>query len=423
MAKNTIGQFISALRKANGMTQKQLAEKLNVSDKAVSRWERDECAPDLSLIPVIADIFGVTSDEILRGERNTQYSDVSNNKSEKQIKRLIDGAQTKFTVRSIISIGIGLVGLLAAMICNYGFLRANIGFFIGSVFYLVAVICEVIFTKLAFFSIENDDFEDNNFILCKKHFFRISALTCSIILILFSVTLPLVVFTDGPYMGLLIGTWAKFGLLFGVVGALVSAVLFKISEIIAVNMNLYNYAQEMTSEVLKLRKHCIIVLSVIIAVTFFVQGAFILVPKKMLTGCLVYTDVNKFVEYIETPSDIPANEVTMPLPNPDYDTITVVEDDSLDKAVISEDEEVKYIYSEDGNTVICSYVHRNKDVNMIEVEWNDGVPTILAFTNYNIQEADRNFITINIVLAVAYIVEIVVVGIVYYGKKRNLLSK
>lgn len=423
MAKNTIGQFISALRKANGMTQKQLAEKLNVSDKAVSRWERDECAPDLSLIPVIADIFGVTSDEILRGERNTQYSDVSNNKSEKQIKRLIDGAQTKFTVRSIISIGIGLVGLLAAMICNYGFLRANIGFFIGSVFYLVAVICEVIFTKLAFFSIENDDFEDNNFILCKKHFFRISALTCSIILILFSVTLPLVVFTDGPYMGILIGTWAKFGLLFGVVGALVSAVLFKISEIIAVNMNLYNYAQEMTPEVLKLRKHCIIVLSVIIAVTVFVQGAFILVPKKMLTGCLVYTDVNKFVEYIETPSDIPSNEVTMPLPNPDYDTITVVEDDSLGEAVISEDEEVEYIYSEDGNTVICSYVHRNKDVNMIEVEWNDGVPTILAFTNYNIQEADRNFITINIVLAVAYIVEIVVVGIVYYGKKRNLLSK
>ncbi len=69
MEKKTIGQFIAALRKANGMTQKELAEKLNVSDKAVSRWERDENAPDLSLIPVIAEIFGVTSDEILRGER------------------------------------------------------------------------------------------------------------------------------------------------------------------------------------------------------------------------------------------------------------------------------------------------------------------------------------------------------------------
>ena len=61
---NSIGTFLAALRKANGLTQKQLAEKLNVSDKAISRWERDECAPDLSLIPVIAEIFGITSDEL-----------------------------------------------------------------------------------------------------------------------------------------------------------------------------------------------------------------------------------------------------------------------------------------------------------------------------------------------------------------------
>ncbi|MBQ7916544.1 MAG: helix-turn-helix transcriptional regulator [Firmicutes bacterium] len=70
MEKKTIGQFIAILRKANGMTQKQLSEQLNVSDKAISRWERDESAPDLSLIPVLAEIFGVTSDELLRGERH-----------------------------------------------------------------------------------------------------------------------------------------------------------------------------------------------------------------------------------------------------------------------------------------------------------------------------------------------------------------
>ena len=69
MEKKTIGGFIAALRNASGMTQKDLAEKLNVSDKTVSRWERDDGAPDLSLIPVIAEIFGVTCDELLRGER------------------------------------------------------------------------------------------------------------------------------------------------------------------------------------------------------------------------------------------------------------------------------------------------------------------------------------------------------------------
>lgn len=66
MERKTIGSFIAALRKANGMTQKELADRLPVSDKAVSRWERDECAPDISLIPVIAELFGVTSDELLK---------------------------------------------------------------------------------------------------------------------------------------------------------------------------------------------------------------------------------------------------------------------------------------------------------------------------------------------------------------------
>ncbi|MEG1010365.1 MAG: helix-turn-helix transcriptional regulator, partial [Ruthenibacterium sp.] len=57
MERKTIGSFIAVLRKANGLTQKDLAEKLNVSDKSVSRWERDDGAPDLSLVPVIAEIF------------------------------------------------------------------------------------------------------------------------------------------------------------------------------------------------------------------------------------------------------------------------------------------------------------------------------------------------------------------------------
>ena len=70
MEKKTIGSFISVLRRANGMTQAELAEKLFVSDKTVSRWERDESTPDLTLLPIIADLFGITVDELLRGQRN-----------------------------------------------------------------------------------------------------------------------------------------------------------------------------------------------------------------------------------------------------------------------------------------------------------------------------------------------------------------
>ena len=96
MEKKTIGGFIAALRKANGMTQKELAERLNVSDKTVSRWERDEGSPDLSTIPVIAEIFDVTCDELLRGTRKspadrteTTVESETSTKGEKELKRLV----------------------------------------------------------------------------------------------------------------------------------------------------------------------------------------------------------------------------------------------------------------------------------------------------------------------------------------------
>ena len=122
MDKKTIGQFIAILRKANGMTQKQLAEKLNVTDKTVSRWERDESAPDLMLIPVIADIFQITSDELLRGERkkveNVAVSPIEKEKTERSIEYILDREDMKLTYQSIIAIGVTTLGLIAAIVCE-----------------------------------------------------------------------------------------------------------------------------------------------------------------------------------------------------------------------------------------------------------------------------------------------------------------
>ena len=104
MEKRTIGGFIAALRKANGMTQKELADRLNVSDKTVSRWERNDGAPDLAVIPIIAEIFGLTCDELLRGERKspTERAEASENadetttKAEKQRQRLLKSTLTQY---------------------------------------------------------------------------------------------------------------------------------------------------------------------------------------------------------------------------------------------------------------------------------------------------------------------------------------
>ena len=66
MNNQTFGTTIAALRKAQGMTQLELAEKMGVTDKAVSKWERDLSFPDVSSLPKLAEIFGVTVDELMQ---------------------------------------------------------------------------------------------------------------------------------------------------------------------------------------------------------------------------------------------------------------------------------------------------------------------------------------------------------------------
>lgn len=63
--KIAVAQNISQLRKDNKLTQSELAEKLNYTDKAVSKWERGESVPDVSVLKNIADLFGVTVDYLI----------------------------------------------------------------------------------------------------------------------------------------------------------------------------------------------------------------------------------------------------------------------------------------------------------------------------------------------------------------------
>lgn len=64
--KPVVAKNIARLRASGGMTQSQLAEKLNYSDKAVSKWERGESLPDVSVLVQITDLFGVTLDYLVR---------------------------------------------------------------------------------------------------------------------------------------------------------------------------------------------------------------------------------------------------------------------------------------------------------------------------------------------------------------------
>ena len=65
MAEIKLGEQIAFLRKQNKMTQEALAEALGVTNQAVSKWESAQCCPDISILPDIAELFGVSVDELI----------------------------------------------------------------------------------------------------------------------------------------------------------------------------------------------------------------------------------------------------------------------------------------------------------------------------------------------------------------------
>ena len=82
-----IGKYIAGKRKSLGMTQKQLAEKLGMSDKSVSKWERGVCLPDVSVYKELCSILGISLNEFLAGEDIAQENMIQ--KSETNIIEVI----------------------------------------------------------------------------------------------------------------------------------------------------------------------------------------------------------------------------------------------------------------------------------------------------------------------------------------------
>ena len=103
MDNQKFGTFISTLRKEKGWTQRDLAEYLNVTDKAVSKWERGLGFPDIKTIEPLADALDVSILEIMRSER-IQEEQVSANSAAEALASVIDVVtyQRKIERRNII---------------------------------------------------------------------------------------------------------------------------------------------------------------------------------------------------------------------------------------------------------------------------------------------------------------------------------
>ena len=115
------GKLIAELRKKQGLTQQQLADKLNLSNKTISKWESGSGSPDISNLPVLAEALGISVDELLKGKINNSETDTySEAAKDYSSRKELTPEQKK--ERAIIALAACIGAVLGILAYNFGWL-------------------------------------------------------------------------------------------------------------------------------------------------------------------------------------------------------------------------------------------------------------------------------------------------------------
>jgi len=163
MNQEKIGKFIATCRKEKNLTQEQLAEKLNISKNAVSKWERGMNLPDVSIMQELCKILGITLNELFVGEKisDENYKEVADNnllnaleESTCTLKEKIDFYKKKWRKESIFSIVLGFVIWIA---CSFCLKFQNVdSFIVGGIQGLLTVLLYTVFYNNMMIYVENN---------------------------------------------------------------------------------------------------------------------------------------------------------------------------------------------------------------------------------------------------------------------------
>lgn len=215
MAKTTMGEFLAILRKSKGMTQQDAADRLGVSNKTVSSWETGASSPDISLLPAIAELYGVTCDELLRGERISpaEPPQATEQKREKALAHLLARYKNNVSVAAMVSYGLALLAALLTLILAFAAFQSRLGCFIGLILLAASLFVTLLACRRAAFLVSQDDFEAEATERFFVYLFRVRGRVCIACAAAFGFIFPHVFIP--AHGGMKIG----YAFLFGAIGA------------------------------------------------------------------------------------------------------------------------------------------------------------------------------------------------------------
>lgn len=114
-----IGSFLKALRSEKGITQEQLAERVNVSRRSVSRWETGSNLPDLDVLMELADYYEVELRELLDGERKSEQVDQILKETTLKVAEYSNEEKKRITTTVLVYLMIGIAALIVSTVLKF----------------------------------------------------------------------------------------------------------------------------------------------------------------------------------------------------------------------------------------------------------------------------------------------------------------
>ena len=394
--KMSLGAFIAQLRKEKGLTQKQLSEILGVSDKTISHWEREESAPDISILPILADTLGVTVDELLAGEKkNIPITEEATPSTAKEpIHTKSEDDLHKFKTKNIIAISVSALALLCG-ICLFLFL----GTLIVTIDLLVFGI-SAIYTWTVYYNYTYKHKDEPNI---KQKSLRISSISfyCNFAFALITIT------------SLFIEALSIFVLLSFIIAPLICILI----EIFLRKKGVFPKDPKWPKErrdKLKLKIACTLMAFALLFLTLFANEEF---PYDYIIYDMAeyteYANRQEFDNYIEKEASYPTKRY---------------EEDHIFKVNIFSDDgtaETASVYYKNSNTGMGHYLYytyNNKDVAAIITTDGDGFPIKCYTHGALLAVEDKTELTTNIIkisLLMLYPVSVIISVCVYFAIKKK----
>ncbi len=415
--KMTLGAFIAQLRKEKGLTQKQLSEILGVSDKTISHWEREESAPDISILPILAHTLGVTADELLAGSISSpaepieQFAAITQADKTANSYRIFKISNSITAAFSLLCTVIASGGVYLFRLVTLDHTANYIAFFatLGGV--SLSAVLTVIF-NIVFASKLNPKSDTYDKYLFNAN--RISTLNIYLCLMCISANL---IFTG------------RYGFLFVAVALLLCLIIEKILKSTKVLALEKAFETENKKSVYLLRKSCTVLCAILVILGslghFFISDCW---NPNLYDK--VFNSADEFKAYMETPYAMPedawqidgvktttappttsSNQNDKPLQPP---AASVTPDKETGSAFY------ETVYDDDGNEIV-TFMFRNNAVYKYTYS-SDGKFRIITYDSMRKAETINHFRnhTLDFLMPLYYVVVIIISVITYKKKLANL---